>query len=250
MWYSFCNLLSRVWNNLLSALGTTTFFVFLFSFVIPIFIFIITVVSNYRKYRKEGVEIAQLIKDSVLSWKTIIPSLVYIISWISLFFWGVTTTIYNDHISLLDSINQLSKKIESNERIILDKDIEIKSLEEELNNVKLTDNYHDKKTQKKKQIIDKLAAFLNSATVLQNQCAGIGPPLPPGKSAYQVYENLQMELFDYVNKEIGYSYAEQMVDSLSIPVYRPGGLSEINANTWMLAEQTKIRVRELLGKLE
>lgn len=250
MWYSLCNLLSRVWNNLISALGTTTLSICLFSFIIPIFIFIITLVFNYREHRKEGIEIAQLIKNSLLSWQTIIPSLIYIIAWISLFVWGLTSTIYNDHKSLIDRINQLSKQIESNERIILDKDIEIKSLEEKLTNIKFVDDDHDKKAQKKKQIMDKLATFLSSATVLQNQCVGVGPPLPPGKKAYQVYEDFQKELYDYINKEIGYSYAQQMVDSLSIPVPRPDGLSEINTNTWMLTEQTKIRIRELLGKFE
>jgi len=218
MWYSLCNLLSRVWNNLISALGTTTLSICLFSFIIPILIFIITLVFNYREHRKEGIEIAQLIKNSLLSWQTIIPSLIYIIAWISLFVWGLTSTIYNDHKSLIDRINQLSKQIESNERIILDKDIEIKSLEEKLTNIKFVDDDHDKKAQKKKQIMDKLAAFLSSATVLQNQCVGVGPPLPPGKKAYQVYEDFQKELYDYINKEIGYSYAQQMVDSLSIPV--------------------------------
>jgi len=247
---SLCNLLSHVWSNLVSALGITTLSICLFSFIIPIFIFIIALVFNYREHRKEGIKIAQLIKDSLLSWKTIIPSFIYIIAWISLFVWGLTSTIYNDHKSLIDRINQLSKQIERNERIILDKDTDIKSLEEKLTNIKFVDDDYDKKAQKKKQIMDKLAAFLSSATVLQNQCAGVGPPLPLGKSAYQVYEDFQKELYDYINKQIGYSYAQQMVDSLSIPVPRPDGLSEINANTWILTEQTKIRIRELLGKFE
>jgi hypothetical protein len=100
--------------------------------------------------------------------------------------------------------------------------------------------------QKNEKIRNTLATFLSEAVVLQNECIGVGIELPPSKNVYQVYADWHKRLYDYINNELGYSYAEEMVDSLSISVPNPIVLSERNAKTWMLTEQSKVRLRELI----
>ncbi len=143
MWQSFCNLLSRVWSNLVSALGTTTLSILLFSFAIPVLIFIAKLILNYNEHKKEGIAMIQLIKDSLFSYGTIIPSAIYLLALILLFFWGLTSTIYKDH-------NLLKEQIKTCEKFILDKDIEIKFLNKKLNNaISLADSQKEKEQKKK-----------------------------------------------------------------------------------------------------
>lgn len=85
--------------------------------------------------------------------------------------------------------------------------------------------------------------------MLQNTCWG-NPKRFSGKKTFEMYAYFHKRLYNYIDKEMGYSYATRMVDSLSIIVPEPKGLSGLHKKTWMLTEQTKVRIREFMQKLE
>jgi hypothetical protein len=114
--------------------------------------------------------------------------------------------------------------------------------------IDLTNQLEQKR--KNKETRDKLATFLSRANVIQNQCAGVEPVLPEGRRTFQEYEDFHRELYACIYKEMGNSYAQRMVDSISIQVPQPHGLSDINTITWRLTAQTKVRIEELMNKLE
>jgi hypothetical protein len=234
MWHSLCNLLSRVWSNLVSSLGSTTLSIVLFSITIPIIIFIISFFFNYYEHKKEGVEIIQLIKESLFAWKFIITSAIYILAWIALFGWFFTITIYNDHKSLKE---QFTKSIS-------ERDQEIKNLKEQLSKVKSI----EEEKRKKKEISIKLADFLSEAVVLQNQCWRV-TTLPQGKTTFQLYDVWHKKVANYINEKVGYDESKLFIDSLSLQVPQPTGLSEIDTKVWILTEQSKVRLRDLIGRL-
>jgi len=102
--------------------------------------------------------------------------------------------------------------------------------------------------QKKKDISVKLGEFHGRAVLLQNGCVGVSP-LPEGKTAYDVYATWHKDAYDYINEKVGYDEARLFVDSLTVQVPFPQGLSEINTKTWILTEQSKKRLRELMERL-
>lgn len=107
MLYSFPKLLSYAWQNLLSHLGTTTLSVALFSFVIPMVIFFVKLLYSSASKQKANLKMGRIIKDSLWSWQTIIPSLIYLLAWIGLIAWGASNFIYEDHKHLLARITAL-----------------------------------------------------------------------------------------------------------------------------------------------
>lgn len=238
------NFLYRVWTDLLSGFGTTTL-----TIVLWLIIWLGDILIKFKRGGFNMISLKAAFRKPYLSnkYKIKLTAIVLII----LFGWFVVTGVCNDHKSLVGKNDILNKTLSKQEKNILDKDIEIKRLKTKLSNVKIVDDAPTQKDQKKRKILDTLANFLSRATVLQNQCWGIGPALPPGKNTYQVYSDWHQEVCAYIEKKLGYSYRVRMIDSLSVLVPDPGvGMSEINKKTWILTEQSKVRLRELINKLE
>lgn len=89
------NLLGSAWQNLLSALSTSTLTVVVFSVAIPATVFI--TVSAYRLYRviREGGDVLSALKPTIVP--TAIAAGVTVVGWTGLFGWSVAETIYKDH---------------------------------------------------------------------------------------------------------------------------------------------------------
>ena len=102
--------------------------------------------------------------------------------------------------------------------------------------------------QKNIKIADELADFLSEAVVLQNQCVGV-TVLPPGKTTFQIYDEWHKKVAKYINEKVSYAESKLFIDSLTIPVPQPPGLSPIDTKTWMLTEQSKVRLKELISRL-
>ncbi len=109
--YAVGHLFSYAWAFLVSALGTTTLSIFLFSFAIPVLIFLATLVINWLQGRKSGIPMKKIIKGSLLSWQTIIPSAIYLLAWILLLSWALTMTAYKDHKALLSRVHDLKQEL-------------------------------------------------------------------------------------------------------------------------------------------
>ena len=95
---------------MVAALGTTTLSILLFSFVVPVVIFVITVAVDWREQRRAGATVNAIIKGSFLSWQTIIPSTVYLVAWASLLGWSLSNTAYKDHVALLGRVHTLTNQ--------------------------------------------------------------------------------------------------------------------------------------------
>ena len=101
MLLSIRHLFSYAWVNLVSALGTTTLTILLFSFVVPVAIFVIKVAVEWRGQRRAGATVKAIIRGSFLSWQTILSSAFYIAVWGALMGWSLSNTVYTEHFALL-----------------------------------------------------------------------------------------------------------------------------------------------------
>lgn len=106
MLQSLRHLFAYSWARLIVALGTTTLSIVLFSFVLPVIIFLTKLLVNWRRERKAGKTVNQIVKESFLSWETLIPTIAYALMWTCLLVWAITTTAYADHEALLAKIHQ------------------------------------------------------------------------------------------------------------------------------------------------
>jgi len=93
MWPHFVNLLAHSWARVLSALGTTTLAIVLFSFAVPVVTFIVTMFAVGKSHPGGGV--TGHLKQTVRP--TLIGLLVPLLFIAFVFAWCVVTTVYNDH---------------------------------------------------------------------------------------------------------------------------------------------------------
>src|SRR6266404_386193 len=108
MLHSLRNLFFYSWEFLLSALGTTTLSVVLFSLLIPVLTFTLDLIPRWRTEYKSGATPKQIIKKSLFSLRTVLRVVgVYLLTWIVLLGWGLSTTAYRDHLALLRRIREL-----------------------------------------------------------------------------------------------------------------------------------------------
>lgn len=133
MLHSLRNLFCHAWATLVAALGTTTLSIVLFSFTIPVLIFFATLAFKWRDQRKTAAVMKQVIKGSLLSLQTIIPSVIYLVAWVSLITWAIFTTVSKDHRALLARITQLRKERDAYKQLVSDRDTKITDLQEKLN---------------------------------------------------------------------------------------------------------------------
>jgi len=98
-------------------------------------------------------------------------------------------------------------------------------------------------------IRDNLGAYLSIDLRIQNQCKG-AEEVYPGLGPLEAYKRFHSEIHTYVRNEMGYSYGEQLVDSLNYGDKAPSGLSGENAKAWILAEGTRHRINELMAILD
>lgn len=113
MLHSIRNLCLSTWANLVAALGTTTLSILLFSFAIPLAIFGAMVVAGWREQRQAGKSVKQIIKGSILSWQTLIPSIIYLVAWMGLLGSSLGNTVYKDHEALLTRVRNLAAENKS-----------------------------------------------------------------------------------------------------------------------------------------
>jgi len=98
------------------------------------------------------------------------------------------------------------------------------------------------------KIKDALASFLSEAVAIQNFCSGVGVDQAPNKTARQLYADWHGRLGAYIKKEIGLVERDQFVDSLTVRVPFPSWLKKENLDAWILVEQSKVRLRELIAR--
>lgn len=131
MLLSIRHLFAYVWANLVAALGTTTLSILLFSFAIPIAIFIATAALTWHKERKLGWSVKGIVKGSLLSWQTGIATAVYLLAWVGLVSWSLLDTTHKDHNALLGRIHVLvndNKSLKSQNDVLKAENDHLKSL--------------------------------------------------------------------------------------------------------------------------
>ncbi len=213
MLHSLQNWFSSSWANLVTALGTTTLSIFLFSFVVPILIFIARLVINWRQGRKTGVTMKKIVTRSLRSWQTFIPTGIYLLAWFGLLGWSLSTTAYRDHQALLARIRQLRT---DNKKIRQDSSTAIAKLQAELdvrpkvvvrsNNVPVpaTIVLDQKEKGKRLEIRTKLGSFLHWDSTLQQMC--LADPPPPKFSCVDQANDWLNQIRSYIVKELESSY--------------------------------------------
>jgi len=105
---SACRLLAKAWANLVAGLGTTTLSVVVFTFAIPILIFLAIFLYHHRRSRNRAGGMKDAIKGTVIP--TMIGFAITLAAWVGLFAWSVLTTIYRDHAGLVERIRQLNRE--------------------------------------------------------------------------------------------------------------------------------------------
>ncbi len=86
----------RLWPNVLSLLGTTTFSILLFSIGLPIAIFLVTLAWDVYRQRKLEIAVSTLAK-AFLSPQTIITLSLAVIAWGIALSWGFLKTVHQDN---------------------------------------------------------------------------------------------------------------------------------------------------------
>ena len=106
MWSHFVNLLADSWRAVLSALGTTTLAIVLFSLAAPVVTFVVTliVVSQINPEKSFG----EHLKQSVIP--TLIGFAVPLVLSTCVFGWKVVEIVYNDHEALVAEARSLRDK--------------------------------------------------------------------------------------------------------------------------------------------
>ena len=97
MWLQARHWFAYSWANLVARLGTTTLSVAIFCFLVPLLIFIGLTAVHWREERRKGVRMGKIITRALLSWATIVPSAIYILTWSVLLAWSLGTTASADH---------------------------------------------------------------------------------------------------------------------------------------------------------
>jgi len=106
-------LFARAWANLLNLAGTTTTTIVVFSFLVPILAFLIDLGRKWHLQRKSNATVIKIIRDSVISWTTLVPTCLTLSAWLSLFSWSFATTIYKEHKTLGERANMAEAAAQS-----------------------------------------------------------------------------------------------------------------------------------------
>ncbi len=110
MWLQVRHWFRYSWSNLVTRLGTTTLSVSVFSFLVPLLIFVALTAVHWREERRKGVSVRKIVTGALLSWATIIPSVIYIVTWSALLASSLGKTASTDHNNLLARIRQLNRE--------------------------------------------------------------------------------------------------------------------------------------------
>jgi hypothetical protein len=95
--------------------------------------------------------------------------------------------------------------------------------------------------------------FLIKLILIQQQSEGGKVRIYPKKDALDSFAYLRIQLMNYVRQEIGPSYWDQLVDTISTPIMPPpnfGNLSPRNQSAWIQCAQTKRGLQELMEKFD
>lgn len=104
MWPHFINLLHRAWTSLLASLGTTTLAFVVYTFIIPICIFAVTLWNAWKREEPLWSHFRKTFQPTLMS------ILVAVVVVALLFGRKIITTVYEDHLSLVQSNGSLSRK--------------------------------------------------------------------------------------------------------------------------------------------
>lgn len=95
----------------------STLGVVVFSFAVPVLVFLVIFVCNVLQARRSGRTMKQVLKGTFTRKRSLIGALIFTFAWICLFGWSVAATIYKDHQGLVDTkryeIAELKKLIPS-----------------------------------------------------------------------------------------------------------------------------------------
>jgi hypothetical protein len=101
------NLLSRAWQNLVSALSSSNLSHPIFSFAIPISVFLVLFIYKWVQARKAGRNAKDVLRETAAP--TFIAGAITAFAWICLFGWSVGATIYQDHQALVAKLKSVSQ---------------------------------------------------------------------------------------------------------------------------------------------
>lgn len=116
MLFAFGRLADRVWANMLAQLGTTTTAVVVFTVLVPLGGFLLSLVPEVRVGRKSGLSVARIIGDSLLKRASLVAASLTLVAWTGLFVWIFTRTVYREHDALVSDNQELRRDKEILER--------------------------------------------------------------------------------------------------------------------------------------
>jgi len=103
--------------------------------------------------------------------------------------------------------------------------------------------------QNNKEITDGLADFRINGLVIQNQCSG-GPPLYPGKTARQAYEQWDSVVDAFAQKHLTKADLADLRDVYSVSVAREPtiGSPQFDAHTWIFVGRKIMRIEQVSNR--
>jgi hypothetical protein len=105
MWrHHFANLVARSWANLMAALSSSALAVVVFSFVIPVLVFIALLIYRSLQAGKARRSAIDVLRSTVTP--TVITAGITMFVWLCLFSWSMAATVYRDHEDLVDELKK------------------------------------------------------------------------------------------------------------------------------------------------
>lgn len=107
----------RIWANVLSLLGTTTFSILVFAIGVPVASFVLTFAWEAYHQRKSGAQVSKLARDAFLSPQTIITLGLAVVAWGIALSWALVRTVNQDNAKLKSQSTTIADLGSENERL-------------------------------------------------------------------------------------------------------------------------------------
>ena len=240
---SIWNLLPYAWDNMVSAIGTTTLGFCIFWIIIPLIYILVRFFIGWQKDRWDKMTIKTRLKESL----RLVDLGIYVFVFFMVFCYFAANTAYTKYKVLQDKVGKLEQQrspYEKTDKRASDKTKDSKNITINQDNIKAAE-----KEKKNKEIADKIADFRIKGLTIQNQCYG-GFPLYPGKTARQAYEQWDAEIEKFFRNRLTDSEKADLMDVYNLPSNEiiPGGLSPENQHTWIFVGRKIKRLEQLNQK--
>ncbi len=239
----FLNLLASVWTNVVQAFGTTTLSIIVWSFAVPIVIWIITVAVDtvQRGRRREVSPLKNALVGSLLS--AAITGGVTLIVRVGILSVFCVKSIYQDHTNLVST----GKALRVDNKKLSDERDEWKAKASVATNVtrKPPASAGSSERQRKQQIRQKLGDFMIQGIVLRDRCATDSPSSRLEMDADDWYG----QVLAYLNKELDSSYDSQFrVNTPS--AMQPPGVPRARLGLWILLDEKVQSLNKFIDQLK